>query len=64
MQLSREYDLFERLPDGTSLWRTVVFGLENARTKLHTLAQYSTNEFYAIHIPTKDIVAREMSVRL
>jgi hypothetical protein len=56
--LNREYDIFERLPDGTHLWKDYVVGLEEARRKLQELAALSKNEHYAIHTPTKDIAAR------
>jgi len=32
--LNREYDIFERLPDGTDLWKDYVHGLEQAHRKL------------------------------
>jgi hypothetical protein len=56
--LNREYDIFERLPDGTILWKDFVVGLEQTRNKLQELAALSKNEYYAIHTPTKEIVAR------
>ena len=56
--VNREYDIFERLPDGTDLWKDYVVGLEEARRKLQELAAQSKNEHYAIHTPTKDIAAR------
>jgi hypothetical protein len=56
--LNREYDIFERLPDGTDLWKDYVQGLEQARLKLQELAAQSKNEHYAIHTPTKEIAAR------
>jgi hypothetical protein len=56
--LDREYDIFERLSDGTDLWKDYVRGLEQARRKLQELAAQSKNELYAIHTPTKEIVAR------
>lgn len=56
--MNREYDIFERLPDGTDLWKDYVVGLEQARRKLQELAAQSKNEHYAIHTPTKDIAAR------
>jgi hypothetical protein len=56
--LDREYDIFERLPDGTDLWKDYVHGLEQARRKLRELAAQSKNELYAIHTPTKEIAAR------
>jgi hypothetical protein len=56
--LNREYDIFERLPDGTDLWKDYVHGLEQARRRLQELAAKSKNEHYAIHTPTKEIAAR------
>jgi hypothetical protein len=46
--MNHEYDLFEKFPDGSSLWRASVPGLENARLQLRELAQKSKNQFYAI----------------
>jgi hypothetical protein len=57
--VNREYDLFEKLPDGSTVWREMVVGRENACTKAHTFAKLSSNEFFAIHPVTKEIVARE-----
>jgi hypothetical protein len=56
--MNREYDIFEKLPDGSVLWRDFVRGLETARPKLGELASSSTNEFFAIHTLTKDIAVR------
>jgi len=56
--MDREYDIFEQLPDGAVLWRGLVHGQESARARLDELASRSKNEFFAIHTPTKDIVAR------
>jgi sugar-specific transcriptional regulator TrmB len=56
--LNRVYDIFERLPDGSDLWKGYVHGLEQAHSKLQELAAQSKNEFYAIHSPTKEIAAR------
>jgi hypothetical protein len=46
--MTREYDLFEKFPDGSSLWRVSVSGLGNARLHLHELTRKSQNQFYAI----------------
>ncbi len=46
--MTREYDLFEKFPDGSSLWRASVSGLGNARLHLHELTRKSENQFYAI----------------
>lgn len=56
--MEREYDLFERLPDGSPVWRGNASGLPNVRLKLQELATTTANECYAIHLPTKEVVAR------
>lgn len=50
LTMTREYDLFEKFPDGSSLWRASVSGLVNARLYLHELTRKSKNQFYAIDI--------------
>jgi hypothetical protein len=56
--MNRDYDLFEKMPDGSLIWRDFVQGLDKARIKLAHLSTLSPNEFYAMHMPTKEIVAR------
>ena len=56
--MNRDYGIFEKLPGGDVMWRAFVPGLENARAKLQNLAKSSKNEFFAIHTPTHEIVAR------
>jgi hypothetical protein len=48
--MTREYDLFEKFSDGSSLWRASVSGLGNARLHLHELTRRSENQFYAIDV--------------
>jgi len=55
--MNREYDLFERFSDGTQRWRVAVIGRERAMEKLKELSGKSTNWFYAMHLPTKEILA-------
>jgi len=52
-----DYDIFENL-NGWPLWRDYVKGLRNAMARLQQLAMHSTNELFAMHTPTKKIVAR------
>jgi hypothetical protein len=56
--MARTYDLFEILPDGVPLWRTSVDGDENAIAKLKTLSRLTSNEVYAMHVPSKSVIAR------
>ena len=45
-----EYDIFERLPDGSSVWRDCVPGQDNAERTLQELSENSVNELFAIEI--------------
>ena len=56
--MDREYDIFERQPDDSLLWRASVSGLENARLKLHEFTKDTTTEFLAMYAPTREVVAR------
>lgn len=54
------YDLFEKFPDGSSLWRACVVGLEGTRLHMFDLARRSTNEFYAMNVVNGKIVALDL----
>lgn len=56
--MDREYDIFEKFPDGSVMWCAFVRGSENATSGLRDLGAVSTNEHFAIHTPSKEIVAR------
>ena len=56
--MNHEYDVFEKLPDGSARWRDVVVGVEKAKLKAEYWGTLSPNEFYVVHIPTKKIMAR------
>jgi hypothetical protein len=51
-----EYDLFEKFPDGSSLWRDSVLGFETTRFRLQELTQRSKNEFYGINLTTGEVL--------
>lgn len=61
--MEREYDLFEQFPDGLPMWRGHALGLGNARLTLERIANATNNECFAVHLPTKEIVAR-LNVRV
>jgi hypothetical protein len=46
----RDFDIFEKFPDGTTAWRTFVSGQFEAERKLQELAEHSRNEFVLIDI--------------
>ena len=53
-----EYDIFEAFPDGSVKWLACCRTLEDVNTLLAYLCQQSPNYFFAIHLLTKEIVAR------
>ena len=55
--MEHEYDLFEKFPDGASLWRDSVSGLETTRLRLQELVQRSEHQFYAINLTTGEVLA-------
>ena len=57
MDDNRDYDLLKP-PDGSPMWREHVVGLLNAGEKLEEFASTTPNECYAMHLHTKEIVAR------
>jgi hypothetical protein len=55
--MTRDYDLFEILPDGAPIWKELVTGHEEALRKLQELATRTTNEVRMMHVPTNTIIA-------
>jgi hypothetical protein len=56
----RKFDLFEKFPDGSSLWRACAVGLDGAHYHLRELSKTSNNRFYAMDIGTGKIVHPNM----
>ena len=50
-----EYDIFEKHPDGSSIWRGCVPGQYDTERKLQDLAEHSVNEFFAIEINSRQL---------
>jgi hypothetical protein len=50
--MRHEYDIFERFPDGSSIWRATVFGGYEARRTMQELAEHSENLFFTTDIQT------------
>ncbi len=57
LTVDREYDLFE-VAEGVPVWRGHAAGLLEARAKLLEISHKGSNECFAMHLPTKEIVAR------
>ena len=56
--MEREYELFEQLADGSPMWRGHASGLHEVQRQLRELTKTMKNECFAMHLPTKEIVAR------
>ena len=54
----RNFDIFEKAPDGSMIWRTCVFGKFEAERKLHELAEHSKNQFAAVDIESGEPLPR------
>ena len=52
--MRRDYDIFEKFPDGSSVWRACVSGQYEAQRKIQELAESSENEFFVIDIQTEN----------
>jgi hypothetical protein len=46
--VENKYDLFERFPNGSSIWRGSVSGFDRICLRLNEVSQKSANQFYAI----------------
>lgn len=54
--MRHDYDVFERFPDGSTLWRTCVAGRYEAQRKIHELKERSDNEFFLMDV--QEVVLR------
>ena len=54
--MRRVYDVFEKFPDGSTLWKTSVTGRFEAERKMHELAELSENKFFLIDIQAEDFL--------
>jgi hypothetical protein len=55
--MKNEYDLFEKSPNDSSLWRGAFPEFETTCLRLQELAQISGNPFYAISFTTGEVLA-------
>lgn len=48
--LNRDYDIFEELSDGSTVWRACVFGMDNVELKLREMARETSNSLFAVNL--------------
>ena len=54
--MEREYEIFKCLPDGSVIWCARASGLPNARLRLGELMRDTGEEYFALHLSTRDLV--------
>jgi hypothetical protein len=52
---NRDYDVFEEYPDGSTVWRACVFGMENVELKLRELTKETGNKLFALHLQDRTL---------
>ena len=60
--MRREYEIFERFPDGSSMWRAFVCGQYDAQRKMLELSEHSENAFYAIDLKAHKLLPSDLLV--
>ena len=55
--MERTYDIFEKMADGSVLWRVAVPGHQAAIRKLQEMAAQSANEFHLWHLASNTLAA-------
>jgi hypothetical protein len=54
-----DYDIFEELPDGSTVWRACTFGMENVEMKFREMAKETSNRIFAINLlAQRDLIIR------
>jgi hypothetical protein len=48
--MRREYDVFEKFSDGSTLWRATVTGRFEALRKMQEFGEHSDNEFFTLDV--------------
>jgi hypothetical protein len=56
--VEREFDIFEVMSDGSAVWRAGGLSLGTVEVTILEFGQKSRHEFFAMHLPTKEIIAR------
>jgi hypothetical protein len=54
--MRHDYDIVEKFPDGSTLWRARVSGWHEAQRTMQKLAEDSKNGFHAIYIAENQLV--------
>jgi hypothetical protein len=50
-----DYDVFEELPDGSTVWRACVFGIANVQLKFRELRKETGNKLFALNLQDRTL---------
>lgn len=59
--MRRDYDIFEKFADGSTLWRACISGRFEAHRKMQEYAEYSDNEFFLIDIQATELLPSRLT---
>jgi hypothetical protein len=62
--MRHSYDVFEKFPDGSTLWRACVSGKFEAQRKLQEFREISQNDFFVIDIQAADLLPPKLARKL
>ena len=54
--MRRDYEIFEKFSDGSSVWRACVSGRYDAQRKVNELSEHSENRFFAIDVKAGELL--------
>jgi len=54
--MQRDYDVFEKFFDGSTLWRACVRGRHEVQRKMQEFKEHSENEFFAIDVQAAELL--------
>ena len=55
--MQRDYEIFEKFPDGSSILRACVSGRYDAQRRVHELSERSENKFFAIDVKAGELLS-------
>jgi hypothetical protein len=61
--MRRDYEVFERFPDGSTLWRASVTGRFEAQRKMQEFREHSENEFLTLNVQAHDFIPASITTR-
>jgi hypothetical protein len=57
--MRHDYDIFEKFPDGSIVWRACVAGHYETKRRVQELGEHSGNEFVVIDIQAEELPRAE-----